>query len=188
MSTRWLGVSAQKCPLDLWVYQEILFDVKPDLIIETGTYGGGSTLFLASICDLLGAGQVISIDIEPREDRPSHGRITYLTGSSTAPDIVQTVTEAAENARSVVVILDSDHSEDHVYAEMKIYSRFVNVGSYLIVEDTNVGGNPILPDHGPGPKEAAERFLTEYQNFQLDPEKEKFFMTFNPSGYLRRIR
>jgi cephalosporin hydroxylase len=184
---RWLGTPAQKCPLDLWIYQELLFEKRPDLIIETGTYDGGSALFFASLCDLLGDGVVVTIDIEPRQGRPAHQRINYLTGSSTAPEIVEQVRSLAAGKASVLVVLDSDHRRDHVLAELRAYGEFVTSGSYLVVEDTNVNGHPVAPEHGPGPLEAVERFLDEDRRFVVDRSREKFLLTFNPSGFLRKI-
>jgi cephalosporin hydroxylase len=186
-NTHWLGVRALKCPLDLWLYQEIIHELQPDLIVETGTAGGGSALFLASICDLVGNGAVVTIDIEAKEGRPRHPRITYLHGSSTAEGIVDEVRKLAERAGSVMVVLDSDHNKDHVLVELSLYSRFVTPGSYLIVEDTNVNGHPVFPEHGPGPMEAVAEFLKEQKGFVVDKDKEKFFLTFNPNGYLRKI-
>jgi len=187
-NTRWLGVRAQKCPLDLWSYQEILHEVRPDLIIETGTAEGGSGLFLASMCDLLGRGSVVTIDVLPNPSRPRHRRLTYLLGSSTDPAIVEQASRRAGRDGRVLVILDSDHSKEHVQAEMRAYADLVSVGSYLIVEDTNVNGHPVLPDFGPGPREAVEEFLEERPDFAVDADREKFLMTFNPMGYLRRHR
>src|SRR6188508_3614652 len=102
----WLGAQALKNPLDLWVYQEILFETRPELIVETGTYRGGSALFLASMCDLLGAGEVVSIDIEPlRADYPEHPRITYLGGrSSTDPGVLTEVRARAYGKRTLVIL------------------------------------------------------------------------------------
>jgi cephalosporin hydroxylase len=88
----------------------------------------------------------------------------------------------------VLAILDSDHHADHVLAEMRAYASLITVGSYLVVEDTNVNGNPVLAEWGPGPREAVQRFLTETDAFVVDREREKFFMTFNPGGYLKRVR
>jgi cephalosporin hydroxylase len=184
--TYWLGTLTLKNPLDLWVYQEIIFETRPDLIVETGTYRGGSAAYLASICDLLGAGEVISIDIEPRrDDYPEHPRITYLAGrSSTDPAVVEGVRARAEGRR-MLVILDSDHSQKHVEAELAAYAPFVPVGCYLIVEDSNIG--QIREDLMPGPLEAIETFLAQTDEFEIDREREKFLITFNPSGYLRRV-
>jgi cephalosporin hydroxylase len=184
--TYWLGVRTQKCPLDLWVYQEILHEVKPDLVIETGTAHGGSAYYLASLMDLIGRGEIVTIDIYPLAGRPEHARITYVTGSSTAHEVVQEVERLAEGHERVLVILDSDHSRDHVLDELRIYNRFVTPGSYLIVEDTNVNGHPVLPEHGPGPMEALDDFLAETDALEVDVSREKFFMTFNPRGFLRK--
>jgi cephalosporin hydroxylase len=187
-NTHWLGIPAHKCPLDLWVYQEIMHEVGPDVIVETGTYQGGSALYLASLCDVLGRGRVISIDIEAQPDLPKHDRITYLIGSSTSEGILEEVGAGIEPGAKVMVVLDSDHSAEHVAAELRSYSPLVTVGSYLVVEDTNVNGNPILPGFGPGPGEAVEEFLRDNDDYEVDRSREKFFMTFNPGGYLKRVR
>jgi cephalosporin hydroxylase len=184
---RWLGAQALKNPLDLWVYQEIMAETRPGLVVETGTYRGGSAFFLASICDLLGAGEVVSIDVElVRDDYPAHPRITYLGGrSSTDPDVVADVRTRAEG-KPTLVILDSDHSQAHVEAELAVYADLVRVGGYLIVEDSNIGR--IRKDLLPGPLEAIETFLAGTDAFEIDRRREKFLITFNPSGYLRRVR
>ena len=185
-NTWYMGHAVLKCPLDLWLYQEIVHKVRPDLIVETGTYCGASALYLAHLCELLGGGHVVTVDIENRQGRPSHPRITYVTGSSVSPDVVARVTEAAARASSVIVILDSDHSRDHVLAELDAYSPLVTQGSYLIVEDTNLNGNPVSPEHGPGPMEAVEEFTARYPEFAHDRDMDKLCMSFNPRGYLRR--
>lgn len=183
----WLGAQALKNPLDLWVYQEIMAETRPELVVETGSYRGGSAYYLASICDLLGAGDVVSIDIEPvRDDYPAHPRITYLGGrSSTDPDVVAEVRRRAEGKRTLVV-LDSDHSQRHVEAELGEYAPLVPVGCYVIVEDSNIG--QIRKDLLPGPLEAIRAFLDRTDEFEIDREREKFLITQNPSGYLRRVR
>jgi cephalosporin hydroxylase len=186
-STFWLGVPTAKCPLDLWVYQEILFELRPDVIIETGTARGGSALFLASMCDLIGNGRIITIDIQRPATLPTHARIQYLHGSSVAPPIVQSVRAQVGASDRVMVILDSDHSHSHVLQELRTYAPLVTRGSYLVVEDTDVNGHPVYPDHGPGPTEAIQEFLQESREFVIDREKEKFLMTLNPQGYLRRV-
>jgi cephalosporin hydroxylase len=183
----WLGAQALKNPLDLWVYQEIVVETRPDLIVETGTYRGGSALYLASICDLVGHGEVVSIDIEPaRDDYPRHPRVTYLAGrSSTDPGVVHELTERAAGRRTFVV-LDSDHSEAHVEAELEAYAPLVPVACYLVAEDSNIGR--IRKDLMPGPLQAVERFLSRTDEFEIDRGREKFLITFNPSGFLRRVR
>lgn len=186
-NTRWLDVPLQKCPLDLWVYQELLSEIRPELVVETGTFAGGSALFLASCMDLLGHGRVLSIDIAEREHRPRHDRITYITGSSTDPEIVERARSEAHGASPVMVILDSDHSRDHVYEELRAYASIVTPGSYLVVEDTNINGRPVERSLGPGPHEAVEHFLRDEPMFARDASREKFFLTFNPGGFLRRL-
>jgi len=185
--TTWLGAQALKNPLDLWVYQEIMVETRPELIVETGTYRGGSAAFLASVCDLLDEGEVVSIDIaDVRDDYPRHPRITYLGGrSSTDPDVVAEVLERSAGKRTLV-ILDSDHSQRHVEAELAVYAPLVPVGGYVIVEDSNIG--QIRKDLLPGPLEAIGTFLATGDDFEIDRSREKFLITFNPSGYLRRAR
>lgn len=183
--TSWLGVPCLKCPLDVWIYQEILFEVRPDLIIETGTNLGGSALYLAHILDILGHGAVVSIDVAALP-RPAHPRITYVQGSSSDAALV-TAAIGDRPRGTCVVILDSDHSEAHVTAELELLAPYVTPGSYLIVEDTNINGHPTYPSFGPGPFEAVQKFLPAHPEFVVDRSREKFLMTFNPGGYLRKL-
>lgn len=185
-NTRWMGHDILKCPLDLWLYQEILHAVRPAVVIETGTAFGGSAHFLASMMDLIGHGRVITIDIEERPGRSAHPRITYLTGSSVASEMVAEVRRLAGDASPVMVLLDSDHRRDHVAAELEAYAPFVTRGSYLVVEDTNLNGHPVMPDFGPGPMEALQDFVARHPDFAHDTAMDKFFLTFNPKGYLKR--
>lgn len=184
--TRYFGYPVLKCPLDLWIYQEMIIELKPDVIIETGTFFGASALYMAFVCDIIRNGEIITIDITSREPKPVHPRIKYLLGSSVAAEIVEEVREMIKENQKVMVILDSDHSYKHVLDELRVYAPLVTPGSYLIVEDTDVNGHPIQPDFGPGPMEAVEEFLKENQNFTIDPEREKFFMTLSPRGYLKK--
>jgi cephalosporin hydroxylase len=112
-NTRWLGVGIEKLPADMWIYQELLYELRPDLIVETGTLHGGSAYYLATVCDLLGHGQVVTIDVEHREGRPLHPRIEYVTASSTSPATISAMKERAARSETVLVVLDSDHSCDH---------------------------------------------------------------------------
>jgi cephalosporin hydroxylase len=187
-NTWWMGVPTYKCPLDLWIYQEILWELKPDLVIECGTAEGGSALYIAHILDLIGKGDVITVDLNPAAHPPSHPRIHYLHGSSTDPAIVRHLEDAARGKGAVIVILDSNHTREHVAEELRLYQRLVTPDSYLIVEDTNINGHPVVRDHGPGPGEAVQEFLSGYDAFSADVSREKFFLSFNPGGYLRRRR
>lgn len=187
VDTFWMGIPILKCPLDMWIYQEMIYTLRPDLIIETGTAGGGSALYYASLFDLLGHGEVVTIDIEKNDKRPQHKRIQYIHGSSTAPEIVEKVRDLAKSKTNIMVILDSDHSMKHVLEELRLYHSFVTKGNYLIVEDSNVYGHPVFLEHGPGPMEALKEFLKTQKGFEIDRTKEKFYMTFNPSGYLRKL-
>ncbi|MBJ8054168.1 cephalosporin hydroxylase family protein [Bacillus cereus] len=187
-NTNWLGVPICKLPSDLFLYQEIIYELKPDLIIECGTFHGGSALYLASMLDLIGKGHVLTIDITPQPNRPSHDRITYLTASSVSVSAVQTIFSMRKPEDVILVILDSDHSKEHVSRELLLYKSIVTTGSYIIVEDTCINGNPILPDWGLGPMEAVEEFLAKNNNFIIDETKHKFFISFNPNGFLKKIK
>ena len=186
-NTRWLGIDVLKCPLDLWIYQELLHEIRPDWIVETGTAFGGSAAYLAALCDVLGKGRVLTIDPLVREGRPTHPRIRYLRGRSTDAAVIAEVERCVADADAVLVLLDSDHSRDNVLAELRAYHRFVTPGSYCVVEDGNVGGHPVAHEFGPGPTEAVRAFLAENDGFAIDREREKFYLTFNPGGYLRRV-
>ena len=184
----WLGYGMLKWPTDLWNYQEIVVQTKPDVIVETGTHRGGSALFLASICELIDKGEVISIDTDDtyRATQPKHPRLTFLSGSSTDPNIVAEVKRRIAGRTNVFVILDSDHHCNHVLNELRIYSELVPINGYLVVEDTNVNGHPAYPEFGPGPREAVDLFLRENSYFEIDRMQERFYLTQNPCGFLRR--
>ncbi len=166
-NTFWLGVRAQKCPLDLWIYQEIIHETRPDVIVECGTAEGGTALFLAAICDLVRNGRVITVDVIEDSARPKHERITYLTGSTVWEETVERVRQNITGDAKVMVILDSDHTKDHVLKELRLYGELVTVGSYLIVEDTNLNGHPVAMTFGPGPMEAVQEFLEENEDSSL---------------------
>jgi cephalosporin hydroxylase len=193
--TRWQGVPVCKPPTDLWVLQELIFELKPDLIVESGTAHGGAAAFMASLLDLNRRGRVVTIDSTEYPDRPAHPRIEYLTGSSTDPAIAATVAERARGAACVLVILDAAHVASHVGREIALYAPLVTIGSYLIVEDGNVDGNPVLPDYvcpytgipSGGPQAAIQEFLAGTSAFAVDNSRHKFLFTFNPNGYLKRI-
>jgi len=187
-STYWLGTPAQKCPLDMWSFQEILYETKPDVLVEMGTFKGGSAYFFASIFDLLKHGRVVTVDIEEFPGKPQHGRITHLLGSSTSAEIVAKVRSLIAPGERVMVVLDSDHHRDHVLNELRLYNGLVSPGCYLIVEDTHFNGHPILPKFGPGPTEAVDEFLNTNSAFVRDRTRERFLLTFNPGGYLKRLK
>lgn len=182
----WRGTRVWKLPFDLWQYQELIHELRPDLIVECGTAFGGSALFMADVCEAVGSGQVLTIDVVAQPDLPQHQRIRYVTGSSTDERVLATVRDAAASARTVMVILDSDHSRDHVLAECRAYADVVTDGSYLVVEDSNVNGHPVLPEHGPGPMEALQTFLEEDPRFRHDQARDKLLISFNPEGWLQK--
>ena len=184
-TTRYMGIPTVKSPLDLWVYQEILFDVRPDLIIECGTYKGGTTLFLAHLMDALGHGMIVSLDPD-KHLVPRHSRIIYINKSS----LDQDPGEYSRHGERILVILDSDHSASHVAKEIAKYSPLVSVGSYLIVEDTDIAGHPIDNPEFPGdPWSAVQEFINSPGcGFEIDRGREKYFVSQNPCGYLKRVR
>jgi len=187
----WLGVQVLKTPMDLMVYQEIIVQRKPDLIIECGSFKGGSALFMAHICDLVDHGRIVSVDVvvpPDVKDLPWHPRITWYTGDSVSKGIIEAMQGERYEAESCMVILDSNHSRGHVLRELKAYAPMVTLGDYLVVEDTNVNGHPVLPEHGPGPWEAVGKFLEDNSDqFRIDVAREKFLVSFNPGGFLVRV-
>ena len=186
-NTTWMGVKLLKCPLDVWVYHEILHETQPDVVLETGTCNGGSAYFMACIMDILGKGRVTTVDAAVRPNMPKHPRITYLIGSSVSPEILAQMKEASTHG-STMAVLDSDHHHKHVLQELQDYAPLVTPGHYLIVEDSNLNGNPAQPDFGPGPMEAINDFLVGNPEFTRDETREKHYMTLNPWGYWRKAR
>ncbi len=184
-NTSWLGTPTWKVPSDLWIYQELIVRMRPDFIVETGTAYGGSARFLATVCDGIDHGHVITVDTQKFEGRPEHPRIEYVFNSSTDPAFLADI-GTRTYGHSLMVILDSDHRKAHVLHELLAYGALVPPGHYLVVEDTNVNGHPAFPDHGPGPWEAVTDFLAFRSDYEVDPACEKFLHTANPRGFLRR--
>lgn len=190
----WRGIEMIKNPCDLWVIIELIQQLRPAVILETGTHYGGSATFyadIAQICDI--PCTVITIDINPKWNfNPKTKNIISLVGNSVDPGIVQQAgiiikEKTSEHHGHVIVILDADHSEENVTRELELFHSFVTQDSYLIVEDTNVNGHPVDPAHGPGPWEAVDKFLAGHANFVPDSTCERFLLTFNPRGWLKRI-
>jgi len=189
-TTKWLGVPIWKLPNDMLIMQELITNVRPDFLIETGTAHGGSAVFYASIFQLLDHGKVITVDIESNKHNWNWyntsenvlSRIKFIIGSSIDIKTIEIVNSIVGNKKCLVV-LDSWHSYDHVLEEMRLYSHFVSTGSYLIVEDTHIN-NPIKWKYGKGPYEAVEDFLKIDNSFEVDKNCERLGCTFNPGGYL----
>jgi len=204
----WLGVPIIQEPQDLQALQEIIWEVKPDLIIETGIAWGGSLLFSASMlvileaCGAIEKGDVIGVDIDIRSHNkeailahPLSKKITMIEGSSIDETIITQVKDHAEKKKSVLVCLDSNHTHAHVLAELKAYAPLVSTGSYCMVADTGIED---LPDgttydrpwgKGNNPKTAVREFLKENDEFLIDKTIDsKLIMTGSPDGYLKRIK
>lgn len=182
---RWMGVKALKTPTDFWIYQELIVRIKPKWIIETGTCFGGSALYLGHVCDALGRGQIISIDINKPKRPVKHPRITFYQGDSVAPETIKYVRSRVTKG-PVLVILDSCHQKAHVLKEMALYGPMVSSGSYMIVEDTCTG-RTVQKKHGPGPGDAIDEWLPG-SNFVVDKDCEKYYLSFHPGGYLKCVR
>jgi cephalosporin hydroxylase len=184
--TRWLGRTVTTPPTDLLAYQEMNPAVRPDWVVEIGTGDGGRALFLASVCELVGHGQVLSVDPEARDDRPSHPRLRLLTGDASDESVTTQVRAAVGDGRAIVV-LGACADRATTAAQFKAYESLVPVGSYVVVTDTVVNGHPVWPAFGPGPLEAVKQVLSSDGRFVADPTMEKYSLTLNPGGFLRRV-
>ena len=185
-TSRWRGVKVLKTPCDLMMYQELIHKIRPEWIIETGTCFGGSALYMADVCTGIGKGRVLSIDIKPPKSPVQHPRIEFYQGSSTDPQTIAHVRRRVTRG-PVMVILDSDHKAGHVLRELRLYGPMVSPGSYMIVEDTNIN-RTVRKDHGSGPGDAVDIYLEETKDFKVDEDCEKYYLTFNPGGYLKCVR
>jgi len=177
-----MGVRALKNPLDAWIYQELLCRVRPDVVVELGSAYGGSTLFFCHMLDLLGLdAEVVSVDHTHAEFKAVHSRIVKVTGDTRDPDVVARVRELTTE-RNAMVIHDASHEADIVLQDLRNYAPVVGPGNYLIVED---GVRDYIAGL-PGPVTAVEKFLAESDGFEPDPECERFLLSFNPKGFLKR--
>lgn len=200
----WMGRPIIQYPQDMIAMQEIIWDIKPDLIIETGIAHGGSLIFYASMLELIGKGEIVGIDIDIRdhnrkeiESHPMFKRIKMIQGSSIDPAIVAEVKKHTEGKKTILVTLDSNHTHDHVLAELNMYSPFVTLNSYMVVYDTIVEKLPEdhLPGHvrpwgiGDNPWTALNSFIGENPQFEIDYAiNNKLLISVAPDGYLKRIK
>lgn len=185
----WMGHRIQKNPLDLFIYSEIAYEVKPDLIIETGSFYGGSAVWWRDIMRIVHGddrGRVISIDPNYL-GAPREGNIFQIHSSSLDSAVSEEIKDIARHYNTVLVNLDSLHDMNHVYNEMLTYHDIVTPGSYMIVEDGLINGHPTHPEYGPGPYEACEKFLSEHPEFTADRSRERMLITANPLGFLCRL-
>ena len=198
----WLGLPVIQMPTDIVALQEVIWETRPQLVIETGVARGGSLVLYASILELLGEGEVLGIDIDIRahnreaiEAHPLAHRIRMVEGSSLDEAVLGEVRRTAAAVERVMVVLDSDHTHDHVLAELRAYGPLVTVGQFLVVADTFLEDIP-LQEHrrrawGPGdnPATALRAWLDEVEGFEPDPfVNAKLLLTASPGGYLRRKR
>ena len=196
----WMGRPIIQYPQDMIAMQEIIWELKPDLIIETGIAHGGSLIYYASLLELIGKGEVLGIDIDIRqhnkteiEKHPMYKRIRMIQGSSVSGDTFENVKEHARGKQVVLVCLDSNHTHDHVLKELELYSSLVTKGSYLVVFDTIVEDLPdnYLPGRawarGNNPKTAIYKFLESNKEFSIDTSIDnKLLISVAPDGYLKR--
>lgn len=196
----WLGRPIIQLPHDVVQMQELIWRVKPDLIVETGVAHGGSLILSASILELIGKGRVLGIDVDIRqhnriaiEAHPLAPRIDLLEGSSIDPTIVAEVAGRTAAARTVMVVLDSNHAAAHVAGEIAAYAPFVTVGSYLVVMDGAQGHVFDIPRgkaewQADNPLTALDAFVADSDEFEIDPYFTRLHVTSNPRGYLRRVK
>ena len=198
----WLGVPIIQMPPDIVATQEIIWKTKPQIIIETGVARGGSLILYASILELLGEGKVIGVDVEIRahnrasiESHPLSKRIELIESDALSPTLHEALKEKTKNVERVMVILDSNHTHEHVLQELKDYGTMASVGSYCVVFDTFVEDMPpkYFPDRpwdkGNSPKTAVHEFVSEDDRFVIDRAiDQKLLITVAPSGYLKRVK
>ncbi|GAB2503093.1 CmcI family methyltransferase [Arenimonas alkanexedens] len=184
--TTYFGIPTHKNPNDAWVYQQLIVAMRPDVIVEIGTKYGGSTLYLAHLCDLLGHGRVISVDSHHGYLRPEpgqHPRVSLILSDACAA-FPQVRTMIAPHER-VLVIEDSSHTYDNTLAVLRTYSPLTRPGDHFIVEDS-ICHHGLSLGPAPGPYEAIETFVQENADFEVDRSQEALFITWNPKGFLRR--
>jgi len=199
----WMDRPIVQFPQDMIAMQELIWQIKPDLIIETGIAHGGSLIFYASMLELIGEkGQILGIDIDIREHNrfeiekhKMFKRITMIQGSSIDEDIAKQVSEFAKDKQRILVVLDSNHTHDHVLKELELYSPLVTKESYLVVFDTVVEDMPedLFSDRpwgkGNNPKTAVWEFLKQNDRFEIDKDIEaKLLITVAPDGYLKCVK
>ena len=184
--TTYFGVKTLKSPIDAWIYQEIIFETQPDVIVEIGNANGGSALLFAHLCDIIGKGRVIGLDLSHKtvpKTVTNHQRITFIEGDA-CQNFEYVQSQILKDER-VLVIEDSAHTYDNTLNVLRLYSSLIKVGDYFIIEDS-ICHHGLTVGPNPGPYEAIETFISENADFEIDRSRERFFITWNPKGYLRR--
>jgi cephalosporin hydroxylase len=184
----WMGVPTLKNPLDAWIYQELIHCVKPDVVLELGSAFGGAALYYAHLLDLLGGGTVVTVDKDASRFRAEHERIVQLEGMTDDPEIVARV-QALCAGKRVLAIHDASHLADDVLRDLRTYAGLIGVGSYFIVEDgiMDLCEPEAMGAFKDGPLLAAEAFVRENPDFVVDEACERYLITYNPKGFLKRI-
>lgn len=180
----WLGEPTQQAPTDLQLLQEIIASQRPDHIVVTGREGSGTARFAATICELIGHGEVVSVG---RHAPKATARLTHINGGPHKDEVVAQVTAIVGDNPNALVVIGSGAKAGALKSEFAAYAPIVGVGSYLIFENTIVNGHPVWPGYGPGPLEAIRALLPHHGEFVQDTELERFGLSFNPGGYLRRM-
>lgn len=183
-NNKWMGRQAQKPPLDAWIFQEIIYDTKPSVIVEIGNYAGGSTLFLANILDAIGFGKILAVDIDHSKVKDiNHKRIKWITGDATSSDVFQQVKSEITKEDKVMIVEDSSHTYNNTLSILELYCGLVSNGCYFIIED-GICKEDYIEGPKPGPYEVIHEFLKKHNEFRIDKNREKFLLTYNPDGYL----
>lgn len=198
--SKWLGVPVLQFPFDMWVTQEIIFETKPDVIVETGTFLGGSALLWATILAQVNPeGRIITVDVrENPKEASKHPlwkqHIEFIQGSSVDPEVAAEVKRRIRPGDKVMVILDSLHVKTHVLPELELFAPLVTPGNYLVVQDTHLGDTVpfwmknLEKQWEPGPKAAVDEYIASHPEFEVDSSRERFLVTNNHGGFVKRVK
>jgi len=200
----WNGVPILQFPSYLMLYQNLIYELHPDAIVETGTYFGGLTLYLATILEgLSDPAPILTVDLEPKRwnelvaniksgkmkfNPALLKRITFIQGSSTAPEVLKQVDKLLAGKKKVMVLLDATHAMKHVLEEIRLYSKYIPVGGCLLVTDTHLDGTSYMENGEPGPRAAVQAFLAENKDFEIYKPSKQYMISAVHEGILKRVR